>query len=49
MKRSIEKEMTLYTVQKPPSWEIFEKAMVDMYKRMFKKYFEERTLIPKKN
>ncbi|MEA3457993.1 MAG: sulfotransferase, partial [Candidatus Thermoplasmatota archaeon] len=49
MKRNIEKEMTLYTVQKPPPWEIFEKAMVAMYKRMFKKYFEERALIPKRN
>lgn len=49
MKRNIEKEMTLYTVQKPPSWEVFENAMVDMYKRMFARYFEERSLIPKKN
>ncbi len=49
MKRNIEKEMTLYTVQKPPSWKIFEKAMIDMYTRMFAKYFEERTLIPKNN
>ncbi len=49
MKRNIEKEMTLYTVQKPPSWETFEKAMVDMYKRMFNRYFEEQSLIPKNN
>ena len=49
MKRNIEKEMTLYTVQKPPTWDVFEKAMVDMYKRMFTRYFEEQSLIPKNN
>jgi len=30
-----EKEMTLYTLQKPPKWEVFEEAMVDMYNRIF--------------
>jgi omega-hydroxy-beta-dihydromenaquinone-9 sulfotransferase len=49
MKRNIEKEMILYCLQKPPSWEVFEKAMVDMYKRMFKKYFNEIKQVPKEN
>jgi len=49
MKRNIEKEMILYTVQNPPSWEIFEQSMVNMYKRMFAKYFAEKDLIPKEN
>ena len=49
MKRNIEKEMILYTLQKPPKWEFFEKSMVDMYKRMFTKYFNEKKLIKKGN
>jgi len=49
MKRNIEKEMILYTVQNPPSWNVFEKSMVNMYRRMFEKYFAEEKLIPKKN
>ncbi len=49
MKRNIEKEMTLYTLQNPPSWDVFEEAMVDMYHRMFSKYHNERSLIPKEN
>ena len=49
MKRNIEKEMILYTVQNPPSWEIFEQSMISMYKRMFAKYFAEKELIPKQN
>ncbi len=49
MKRNIEKEMILYTIQNPPSWEVFEQSMVNMYKRMFAKYFAEKDLIPKKN
>jgi len=49
MKRNIEKEMTLYTLQSIPKWEVFEKAMVDMYKKIFKKYFEEMKLIPEGN
>jgi hypothetical protein len=49
MKRNIEKEMILYTIQNPPDWNIFEKSMVDMYNRMFEKYFEEKKLIPKGN
>jgi omega-hydroxy-beta-dihydromenaquinone-9 sulfotransferase len=49
MKRNIEKEMILYTLQTPPSWEVFEKAMVDMYNRMFDKYFKEIKLVPKEN
>ena len=49
MKRNIEKEMPLYTLQKPPAWDVFEKAMVDMYLRMFEKYFKEKPLILKEN
>ena len=49
MKRNIEKEMILYTLQKPPKWEFFEKSMVDMYKRMFTKYFNEKKFIKKGN
>ena len=49
MKRNIEKEMVLYTVQNPPSWEVFEHSMVNLYRRMFKQYFAEKTLIPKGN
>jgi hypothetical protein len=49
MKRNIEKEMTLYTLQTPPKWEIFERSMVYIYNRMFKKYFEDSRLIPKGN
>ncbi len=49
MKRNIEKEMVLYTIQNPPKWEIFEKSMVDLYNRMFEKYFNEKKLIKKGN
>jgi hypothetical protein len=49
MKRNIEKEMVLYTIQKPPKWKIFEKSMVDIYIRMFEKYFNEKDLIKKGN
>ena len=49
MKRNIEKEMTLQCLQRPPSWEVFEDAMVDMYNRMHEKYFKEKELIPKGN
>jgi len=49
MKRNIEKEMVLYTIQNPPKWEIFEKSMVNMYKRMLTKYFEEKKLIKNGN
>ena len=49
MKRNIEKEMILYCLQKPPKWETFEKAMVDMYIRMFDKYFKDIQHIPQEN
>jgi omega-hydroxy-beta-dihydromenaquinone-9 sulfotransferase len=49
MKRNIEKEMTLQCLQKPPSWDVFENAMVDMYIRMHDKYFKEKDLIPSEN
>lgn len=45
MKRNIEKEMVLYTVQNPPSWKTFETSMVDLYNRMYAKYFKEKKLI----
>jgi hypothetical protein len=49
MKRNVEKEMILYTLQKPPSWSVFEKEMVDLYNRMFHKYMQEIQLIPPEN
>ncbi|MEF8848105.1 MAG: sulfotransferase [Candidatus Thermoplasmatota archaeon] len=49
MKKNIEKEMTLYTLQNPPPWKKFEKQMVDLYKRMFKNYSKQKKLIPEKN
>jgi len=49
MKRNIETEMTLYAIQNPPAWNQFESAMVDLYLRMFHKYQQEKTLIPKGN
>ena len=49
MKRNIEKEMTLYCIQKPADEENFEIAMVEMYNKMYEKYFEEKKLIPKGN
>jgi hypothetical protein len=49
MKRNIEKEMTLYCLQKPSDQDDFEMAMINMYNRMYEKYFEEKKLIPKGN
>lgn len=49
MKRNIEKEMTLYCLQKPKDETVFEKSMVDLYNRMFDKYFKEKDLIPPGN
>ena len=49
MKRNIEKEMTLYCLQKPWDEETFEKSMVNLYNRMHAKYFEEKKLIPPGN
>ena len=49
MKRNIEKEMTLYNIQNPPPWTVFEKEMVDMYNRMYKTYFDEIKQVPKEN
>ncbi|HEC95287.1 MAG TPA: sulfotransferase, partial [Thermoplasmatales archaeon] len=46
MKRDIDAEMSLYCVQKPEEEEVLEKAMVELYNRMFEKYFEEKKLIP---
>lgn len=49
MQRNVEKEMPLYTLQNPPKWEVFEHAIVDVYKRMYAKYFKEKELIPPGN
>ena len=49
MKRNIEKEMTLYAVQNPPPWGIFETSMADLYLRMFHKYQHQKTRIPEDN
>ena len=45
MKRNIEKEMTLYCLQKPGDSLEFEKALVDLYNGMFENYFKEKKLI----
>jgi hypothetical protein len=49
MMRDIEKEMTLYCVQKPADVSTFETAMVNLYNRMFEKYFTEKLHIPNGN
>ena len=49
MKRDTEAEMALYCMQKPKEERIIEKAMVDLYNKMFVKYFKEKNLIPKGN
>jgi hypothetical protein len=48
-KRNIEKEMTLYCIQKPDDEDTFEKAMAEMYNKMYDKYFNDKKLIPKEN
>jgi hypothetical protein len=45
MKRNIEKEMTLYCLQKPGDSLEFEKALVELYNGMFENYFKEKKLI----
>jgi hypothetical protein len=49
MMRDIEKEMTLYCVQQPQDHSIFESAMVNLYNKMFEKYFVEKLHIPNGN
>jgi hypothetical protein len=49
MMRNIEKEMTLYCVQKPMNVSIFETTMINLYNRMFEKYFSEKLHIPNGN
>jgi hypothetical protein len=49
MMRDIEKEMTLYCVQKPLDVSTFETAMVNLYNRMFEKFFTEKLHIPNGN
>jgi len=49
MMRDIEKEMTLYCVQKPLDVSTFETAMVNLYNRMFEKFFSEKLHIPNGN
>ena len=49
MKRDIEAEMSLYCVQKPKDDEVIEAEMVKLYLQMFRKYFEEKKLIPEGN
>jgi hypothetical protein len=46
---NIEKEMTLYCLQKPASKEDFELAMVNQYKKMYENYFNDKKLIAKGN
>lgn len=49
MIRNIDKEMTLYCLQKPSDEEDFEMAMIKMYNKMYEKYFLEKKLIPEGN
>jgi omega-hydroxy-beta-dihydromenaquinone-9 sulfotransferase len=49
MMRDIETEMTLYCVQRPSNGSSFETAMVNLYNKMFEKYFQERPRIPNGN
>ena len=49
MMRDIEKEMTLYCVQKPLDVSTFETAMVNLYNKMFEKYFADKLHIPNGN
>ena len=49
MMRNVEKEMTLYCIQKPADKEVFERSIANLYNRMHAKYFEERKLIPPGN
>ncbi len=39
----------LYCLQNPPTLNVVEKSMMDLYKNMFKKYIREKQLIPKNN
>jgi hypothetical protein len=39
----------LYCVQKPPKIDEIEKIMMDLYSKMYKKYFREKKLIPQGN
>jgi hypothetical protein len=39
----------LYCVQKPPSFNVVEKSLLDMYEHMYRKFFVEKKLIPKEN
>ena len=39
----------LYCVQTPPKIEIIEKSMMDFYSKMFRKYLDQKKLIPKGN
>jgi hypothetical protein len=49
MKRNIEKEMTLYTLQHPDDKEKIIENMIKTYRKMFVKYFKEKTMIPNGN
>ena len=39
----------LYCIQNPPSFDVIEQKMMNLYIEMYKKYFNERELIPKGN
>lgn len=49
MKRNIEKEMTLYCVQRPKDPHTVENLMVNLYNTMHVKYFKEKEFIPEGN
>ena len=49
MMRDIQAEMTLYCVQQPMDLAVFEHAMVNLYNRMFEKYYQDKPHIPNGN
>ena len=49
MVRFMQKVIPLYCVQTPPSFKVVDRHLLRMYEHMYKKYLEDRKLIPKGN
>lgn len=49
MVRFMQIVIPLYCVQVPPSFEQIDEIMMDLYVKMYRKYFQERNLIPEGN
>ena len=49
MMRFMKLVIPLYCIQNPPSFDVVEQKMMNLYIEMYKKYFNERELIPKGN